>query len=125
MDEKGVGALVVIDEDALAGIISERDYARKVILKGRQSKETKVKEIMTRQVYHTFPEQDVEACLAVMTKHHIRHLPVISDNTVIGMIDVIVVCSILLTIFTSYSIAINSDTILYAKYRFHKPFAWT
>jgi len=87
MDEKSVGALAVIDQGALAGIISERDYARKVILKGRQSKETRVKEIMTRQVYHTFPEQDVEACLAVMTKYHIRHLPVISDKKVIGMIS--------------------------------------
>lgn len=87
MDEKGVGALAVVDQDALAGIISERDYARKVILKGRQSKDTPVKEIMTRQVYHTFPEQDVEDCLAVMTKHHIRHLPVINDNRVCGMIS--------------------------------------
>ena len=87
MDEKGAGALAVISQDSLVGIISERDYARKVILKGRQSKETRVKEIMTRQVYHTFPEQDVEDCLAVMTKHHIRHLPVISNNKVIGMIS--------------------------------------
>lgn len=86
MDEKGAGALVVVADDALVGIISERDYARKVILKGRQSKETKVKEIMSRQVYHTFPEQDVEACLAVMTKYHIRHLPVLTDKKLVGMI---------------------------------------
>lgn len=87
MDEKGTGALVVVADDALVGIISERDYARKVILKGRQSKETLVKEIMSRQVYHTFAEQDVEDCLAVMTKHHIRHLPVMADKKLIGMIS--------------------------------------
>ena len=87
MDEKGIGALTVMQDGELVGILSERDYARKVILKDRSSKETLVKEIMTRDVYYTLPEQDVEACLAVMTERRIRHLPVISEDKVIGMIS--------------------------------------
>jgi CBS domain-containing protein len=86
MDEKGIGALAVVREQSLVGIISERDYARKVILKNRNSKDTQVKDIMTRQVYYTFPEQPVEECLAVMDSHHIRHLPVLQDHKLIGMI---------------------------------------
>ena len=80
MDAKGVGALLVLHEGTLTGILSERDYARKVILKGRSSNDTQVKEIMTRQVYYTFPEQDIEECLVVMTEHRIRHLPVMQDD---------------------------------------------
>ena len=87
MDDKGVGALAVVQNDGLVGIISERDYARKVILKDRSSKETKVKEIMSTRVFHTFPEQKIEECMAVMTEHHIRHLPVIKDNKLVGMIS--------------------------------------
>jgi CBS domain-containing protein len=87
MEEKGIGALAVLLNGAMIGIISERDYARKVILKNRSSKETTVKEIMTRQVYYTFPEQDIEECLAIMTKYHIRHLPVLQNGHVVGMIS--------------------------------------
>lgn len=87
MDEKGIGALAVLAKDELAGIVSERDYARKVILKGRSSKDTKVKEIMTSQVYYTYPEQDTEACMVVMTEHHIRHLPVMVKGKLVGMIS--------------------------------------
>ena len=87
MDAKGVGALLVLHEGTLTGILSERDYARKVILKGRSSNDTQVKEIMTRQVYYTFPEQDIEECLVVMTEHRIRHLPVMQDEHVVGMIS--------------------------------------
>jgi CBS domain-containing protein len=87
MEEKEIGALTVMLDGTMIGIISERDYARKVILKNRSSKETKVKEIMTRQVYYTLPHQDIEECLAIMTKHHIRHLPVLQDNHIVGMIS--------------------------------------
>lgn len=87
MDEKGIGALAVLSNGEMAGIISERDYARKVILKGRSSKETKVKEIMTSRVYYTYPDQDTEACMVVMTEHHIRHLPVMENSKLVGMIS--------------------------------------
>lgn len=88
MDEKGVGALVVLDEDGgLVGMISERDYARKVILLGRASKDTKVSDIMTSKVYYTFPSQSVEDCMVVMTERRIRHLPVLKGEEIIGMIS--------------------------------------
>jgi len=86
MDAKGIGALAVVMDGKLVGIISERDYARKVILKDRVSKQTRVEEIMTRDVFYTFPEQDVEACMVVMTTHCIRHLPVMQDKKIAGMI---------------------------------------
>lgn len=88
MNEKSVGALAVVLNDKLIGIISERDYARKVFLKGLRSKETKVKEIMTTRVFHTFPSQKIEECMAIMTEHHIRHLPVMNGEKLSGMISV-------------------------------------
>lgn len=87
MDKKGIGALAVTVNDELIGIVSERDYARKIVLKDRSSKETKVKEIMTTRVFHTFPEQNIDECMAVMTNHHIRHLPVLSDKRLVGIIS--------------------------------------
>jgi len=88
MDESGVGALVVLKDGHLAGMLSERDYARQVILKGRTSKETKVKEIMSSQVYYTFPEQTVDDCMIVMTERRIRHLPVLKDDELVGMVSI-------------------------------------
>jgi len=88
MNDKSVGALPVVVDEKLVGIISERDYTRKVILEGRTSKETKVKDIMTSKVYHTSAQQKVEECMAVMTQHHIRHLPVIHDGRLVGMISI-------------------------------------
>ena len=88
MDEKGVGALAVVIEDSLVGIISERDYARKVIIKDRSSKETKVKDIMTREVYHAVPNQNIDECLVSMHNHKIRHLPVLAGNKLVGMLSV-------------------------------------
>ena len=88
MDEKSVGALVVLHGGTLVGIVSERDYARKVILKGRSSKETKVRDIMTTRVYYTVADEDVESCMAVMTDHRIRHLPVLQEQRVIGVISI-------------------------------------
>ncbi len=87
MNDKGIGALAVLLDGALIGILSERDCAREVILESRSAKETRVKEIMTRQVFYTSPDQNVEECLAVMTKHHIRHLPVIENDKIVGMIS--------------------------------------
>ena len=88
MDEKGVGALAVKLDGKLVGIVSERDYARKIILKGKSSKDTKVKDIMTRQVFHTFPDQSIEECLVLMNDKRIRHLPVLDDDNLIGMISI-------------------------------------
>ena len=88
MGEKGVGALTVLKDGVLVGMLSERDYARQVILKGRTSKETKVKEIMTSQIYYTFPDQTAEDCMIVMTERRIRHLPVLKDDELIGMISI-------------------------------------
>jgi CBS domain-containing protein len=87
MGEKEVGALVVTEEGRLVGIISERDYARKVILRGRTSRETLVREIMTANVYTAHPYQSVEECMALMTDRRIRHLPVMSAGRLTGIIS--------------------------------------
>lgn len=88
MDEKGAGALAVVSQERLIGIISERDYARKVILKGRASKDTQVKQVMTSHVYHALPSDEVNSCMLVMGKHHIRHMPVLDDGKLVGMISI-------------------------------------
>ena len=88
MAEKEVGALVVLEGERLAGIFSERDYARKVILHGKSSKDTSVREIMTSKVVYVRPEQSVEECMALMTDKRIRHLPVLQENRVIGVISI-------------------------------------
>ena len=86
---KSVGALTVLsDEGKLIGIISERDYARKVILQGKSSKDTKVSEIMTKNVIYVDPTLKVDECMALMTKKRIRHLPVLANGELIGMISV-------------------------------------
>ena len=88
MAEKEIGALMVMDGTRPAGIISERDYARKVVLLGRTSPNTLVKEIMTTHVAYTHPEQSIEECMAIMTDKRIRHLPVIEDGKLIGLISI-------------------------------------
>jgi len=88
MSDKGVGALPVVYAGKLIGIISERDYTRKVILKGRSSKETPVKEIMSAPVIFTTPEQPIEKCMALMTAKRIRHLPVMEDDQMVGIISI-------------------------------------
>jgi CBS domain-containing protein len=88
MAEEQVGALLVISEGKLIGIISERDYARKVILKGKSSKVTPVREIMTAHVVYVTPEETVDECMAIMTNRRIRHLPIMKGETVLGMLSI-------------------------------------
>ena len=88
MAKQDVGALVVLDGERLAGIFSERDYARKVILFGKSSKETLVREIMTDKVLCVRPDQTVDQCMALMTDKRVRHLPVLDHKKVIGVISI-------------------------------------
>jgi len=88
MADKNVGALLVREVKQIVGMISERDYARKTILKGRFSKETAVKEIMTTNVITVGPGEDLEKCMELFTDKHVRHLPVIEDEKIIGIISI-------------------------------------
>jgi CBS domain-containing protein len=88
MAEKGIGALIVREGERVAGVISERDYARKVILEGRSSPTTQVREIMTAHVLYASPEQTIEECMAVMTDKRVRHLPVLEQGRLIGVISI-------------------------------------
>lgn len=88
MADEGIGSLVVLDGDALAGIVTERDYARKVILKGRSSEATPVADIMTAEVLTTTPDASVDRCMAMMSGKRCRHLPVMEDGAIVGMISI-------------------------------------
>lgn len=88
MAEKEIGALIVIEGGRIVGLVSERDYARKVILKGRVSRETQVRDIMTTRVVYAHPEQTVEECMAILTDQRIRHLPVMDQEKLIGIISI-------------------------------------
>lgn len=88
MAEKRVGALVVTEGAQMVGIISERDYTRKVILKGRTSRETSIGEIMTTEVISVHPDQTIKDCMALMTEKRIRHLPVLEGKQVAGMLSI-------------------------------------
>ncbi len=88
MADKNIGALLVIDEGKIVGVFSERDYARKVILKGKSSKETKVGELMSSPVFSINPEKSIEECMALMTASRNRHLPVIEDGKLVGIVSI-------------------------------------
>ncbi len=88
MDKKNVGALLVMEEDRLIGIISERDYTRKVFLRGKRSRETKVAEIMSTNLTVTHPREPIEKCLRLMTDKRIRHLPVLDGDKLVGVISI-------------------------------------
>ena len=88
MAEKGVGAILVMDGPALVGIVSERDYARKIALQDRSSRTTLVRDIMTPEVVTVRPDRSVEYCMELMTDRRIRHLPVVEDESVVGIVSI-------------------------------------
>ncbi|RKE39197.1 CBS domain protein [Paraburkholderia sp. BL23I1N1] len=88
MAEKGIGALVVTEGDSIAGIVTERDYARKVVLMDRSSKATPVRDIMTKAVRFVRPDQTTDDCMALMTERRMRHLPVIENDRLVGMVSI-------------------------------------
>jgi CBS domain-containing protein len=88
MAEKRIGALLVVDDGKLVGIVSERDYARKVILRGHSSKDTQVHEIMTSPVIFVEPRNSVDECMKIITERRIRHLPVVEDERIIGIVSI-------------------------------------
>ena len=88
MAEKNIGALLVIDGGQLAGILSERDYTRKVMLRGKRSRETQVREIMSTQLTTVDPKETVDDCLRSMTEKRVRHLPVVSNGEIRGVISI-------------------------------------
>jgi CBS domain-containing protein len=88
MSDKDVGAVLVTDGEELVGILSERDYARKVMLRGKSSLDTPVKDIMSSGVYYVAPETTTQECLAVMTKNRIRHLPVLKGKKLVGIVSI-------------------------------------
>ena len=88
MADREIGALVVTEENRVVGIITERDYARKIILQGKSSRDTPVRDVMTEKVIYVQPDQKIDECMALMTEKHIRHLPVLNGDQLAGMISI-------------------------------------
>lgn len=88
MADQDVGALLVVQGRTLLGIFTERDYSRKVVLKGRSSRETPVSELMTRDVYCVTPDDTTDSCMAIMNEKHIRHLPVLENDRLVGLVSI-------------------------------------
>ncbi len=88
MAGKNVGALLVTQGDKLVGIVTERDYSRKVILKGRSSKDTPVRDVLSGQVIHVTPDHSVDECMRLMTEHRVRHLPVLEGGKIVGVVSI-------------------------------------
>ena len=88
MADRKIGALLVLDEDKLVGVFSERDYARKVVLKGKSSKDTSVGDVMSSNIVRVVPDQTTELCMSLMTEKRVRHLPVVDGDKVIGVISI-------------------------------------
>jgi len=116
MAKKGIGALVVVDKDEeVVGILSERDYARKIILMGRMSQDTPVKDIMTKEVYGVHYETTAEECMALMTDKHFRHLPVCKDGKLAGIISI---GDVVKAIMTEQKVTIeNLENYIMGKYQ--------
>jgi len=115
MSKKGLGALVVLEKDEVAGIMSERDYARKIILMGRQSQDTPVRDIMTKEVYGVQYDTTAEECMALMTDKHIRHLPVCKDGKLVGVISI---GDVVKAIMTQQKVTIeNLENYIMGKYQ--------
>ena len=116
MAKKGIGALVVVDKDEeVVGILSERDYARKIILMGRMSQDTPVKDIMTKEVYGVHHETTAEECMALMTDKHFRHLPVCKDGKLAGIISI---GDVVKAIITDQKVTIeNLENYIMGKYQ--------
>lgn len=88
MAERGIGAVVVLDDERLAGILTERDYARRVVLRGRSSRDSLIRDVMTPQVVCVSPERSVDECMALMTDKRVRHLPVLDHKQLIGLVSI-------------------------------------
>ena len=88
MADRGIGAVVVVEGDVVLGMLTERDYARKIVLQDRSSRTTKVRDIMTDSVYYVSPTDTREHCMAMMTERHFRHLPVIDNDKLIGLLSI-------------------------------------
>ena len=88
MAEKNIGALLIMEGETIVGMVSERDYARKIVLMGRSSKETPVRDVMTWPVMYVGPQQSTEECMALMTEKRLRHLPVLDGGKLIGLISI-------------------------------------
>ncbi len=115
MADRGVGALIVFDKDDVVGMISERDYARKIALVGRHSQDTAVRDIMSSQVYGVHLETTAEECMALMTDKHIRHLPVCKDEKLAGIISI---GDVVKAIMTQQKVTIeNLENYIMGKYQ--------